>query len=126
MVARGCATIVIGFALTALLFFALFTSMIRSFADWRVAANGAAVAIQQTEQVRIQEDGATDRTRIEWAGRVEIAQAQAGAVKESSWPYLLLWTVQFAAYALSAVAVVVALLASAVLYRRWRRGEALI
>lgn len=82
MIGKGCASIILALGIIVILFFGGCTSIMRSFADWRMSANGATVAIQQTEQVRLQEDGATERTKAEWDARVEMTKINADASVE--------------------------------------------
>lgn len=111
MIGKGCASIISALGIIVILFFGGCTSIMRSFADWRMSANGATVAIQQTEQVQILENGATERTKIEWSARMAIAETEAGATKEASWPYLFLWPVQ---YILKLLTVILILIAAAI------------
>jgi hypothetical protein len=108
VIGKGCTSIILALGIISILFFSGCTSFMRSFADWRMSANGATVAIQQTEQVRLHEDGATERTEIEWSARMSIAETEAGATKESSWPYLLLWPAQYILKLLTVILVLVA------------------
>ncbi len=77
MIGKGCASIILAVGIIAILFFGGCTSILRSFADWRMSANGATVAMQQTEQVQIREDGTTERTQIEWNTRLAMAEINA-------------------------------------------------
>lgn len=42
----------------------------------------------------------TEQTRIEWDGRVRIAEIQADATKKTSFNFVLFWVVRFAAWVL--------------------------
>lgn len=55
-----------------------------------IATAGATktVAREQTRQVEIEQTQATERTRIEWDARTEIAGIEADAVKKTSWAFL--------------------------------------
>ena len=77
MIGKGCASIILALGIISVLFFGGCTSIMRSFSDWRVSANGATVAMQQTEQVRLHEDGATERTQIEWDARLAMTEVKA-------------------------------------------------
>lgn len=118
MIGKGCASIILAVGIVSIIVFGGCTSIMRSFADWRESANGATVAMQQTDQVRLHEDGATERTEIEWNARMAIAETEASATKETSWPYLFLWPIQYIFYALTAVAVLVAGLAGLAIYQK--------
>lgn len=94
MIVKGCTTFILALGIVGVLFFAGCTSVMRSFADWRMSANGVTVAVQQTEQVRLQEDGATERSRIEWNARMAIAETQADATKKTSGMFVMFYLVR--------------------------------
>ena len=47
-------------------------------------------SIQNAKVVKVQEEGKTERTKIEWSARVKIARIQL----QESWPYVALWTIR--------------------------------
>lgn len=94
MIGKGCASIILALGIIVILFFGGCTSIMRSFADWRTSANGATVAIQQTEQVRLQEDGATERTKAEWDARVEMTKINADTTKKTSGVFIMFYLVR--------------------------------
>ena len=78
----------------------LCASMSRSFADWRISAN-------DTVQVRVSETQATERTRIEWNARTEIAAIEADATKKTDGTFILFYLVRATMWAAGVVWVVV-------------------
>lgn len=85
---KGCLALILLSVLVGLFVVAGAASITRSFADWRMSANGATVVIQQTEQVRIQETEATKRTAIITDGNVEIARIHADVNKKTSFVFI--------------------------------------
>ncbi len=70
---------------------------VNGLAQWRAAGAPAAVAEQRTEQ-----------TRIEWAGRVEVAKVEADADKKTSWAYVGFWLLRATTWLTTIAAVIVA------------------
>ena len=64
--------------------------------------NGASVVNTWT-----QESGHTERTRIEWDGRVKIASIQADATKKTSFAFVLLWVAR-ALFAVAGIVIITA------------------
>lgn len=104
---RGCISMIAIIILVGLLFMAGAASISRSFADWRMSANGATAAIQGTEQVRIHETQETERVRIVTDGSVEIARIQADATKKTSLAFSAFWLVRAFLWAVTGLLVLV-------------------
>lgn len=96
---KGCATLILATGIVIVLAFAGMTSIARSLADWRVSANGATVALQETAQ-----------TRIEWDARTEIARIDADATKKTSFAFVGFYLARAITWAAGLVWVAVAVL----------------
>lgn len=80
-------------------------SLARSFADWRVSANGATVAMQQAEQVRINArtqveltqigaDVAVEMAEINSETAVKLAEINADTTKKTSGTFVVFYLVR--------------------------------
>lgn len=76
----------LGCALALILFIAIVTMAGIGLVATSMAGYGQ--AREQTKQVAIRETEATNRTRIEWDARVEIAEVQADATRKTSWAFV--------------------------------------
>lgn len=58
-----------------------------------ISRNVASIAdsVGQTAQVKVTQRESTERTRIEWDGRVQIAEINADVAKKTDFTFLLFW-----------------------------------
>ena len=92
----GCMTFVLGLLLAVVFILG---------ACEEITHNRAVTAVvqEQTEQVRIQEKEATERTRIIVDGNVQIAEIQADATKKTDFTFIVFWVVRALAWPLGIV-----------------------
>lgn len=56
-------------------------------------------SVGQTAQVKVTQRESTERTRIEWDGRVQIAEINADVAKKTDFTFILFWLARFGVWA---------------------------
>lgn len=104
---QGCATLIIaGFMIAAVILF-LVAVILNSLSQWRQSANAVAVEQQHTEQVTVTQEQTTERARVEWGARTDIAEIEADATKKTSWAFAGFWLLRAATWIATIAAILV-------------------